>query len=178
MRKFLRRWVPHSLSNVQKVARVKPVKEILRILLESETNDIDRLTTGNEFWFQHTTASSKMFARSAADVIPRMRQAVCAKPMITVFFTEKKLIVFDVLPRGSTFNQRHFINHIFPDLKTTSLNFRRQKTGSTFWVHMDNSMCHVGSKVTSTIKKKHIYRMLHPPYSPDISPCDFGSLGC
>jgi hypothetical protein len=69
--------------------------------------------------------------------------------MITVFFTTKKLIVLDVLPRGSTFNQLYFIKNIFPDLKTANLNFRRQKIGSTFWPHTDNSTCHDWSKVTS-----------------------------
>jgi hypothetical protein len=97
--------------------------------------------------------------------------------MIPVFSTAKKLTVFDVLPRGSTFNQLYFINNIFPDLTTANLNFRRQKTGSTFWVHMDNSMRHKGSKVTSKIKKNHILRTPHPLYSPDISPCDFWLFG-
>jgi hypothetical protein len=86
---------------------------------------------------------------------------------------QKKLIVFDVLPRDNTFNQPYFINHIFPDLKTANQNGRHQKTGSTFWVHMDNSMCHNISKMTSKIKENHIFRMPHLPHSPDISPCDF-----
>jgi hypothetical protein len=34
------------------------------------------LTIGDESWFQHTIASSKMFARSAADVSSRRQQAV------------------------------------------------------------------------------------------------------
>jgi hypothetical protein len=59
--------------------------------------------------------------------------------MITVFFTAKKLIRFDVLPRGSTLNQPYFVKNIFPDLQTTNLNFQRQKTGSDFWARMDNS---------------------------------------
>jgi hypothetical protein len=50
-------------------------------LQESETNDFDGIATGDECWFQHTTASSKMFARSAADVISRTRQAVGAKKL-------------------------------------------------------------------------------------------------
>jgi histone-lysine N-methyltransferase SETMAR len=114
-----------------------------------------------------------MFARSAADVIPSTRQAVGVETMNTAFFTAKKLIVFADLPRYSTFNQLYVINNIFPDLKIANLNFRRQKTGSTLWVHMENSMCHNGSKVTSEIKKNHISRMPHTPYSPDINPCDF-----
>jgi hypothetical protein len=46
-----------------------------------------------------------MFARSAAYAIPRTRHVVGAKNLITVFFAAKKLIAFDVIPRGSTFNQ-------------------------------------------------------------------------
>jgi hypothetical protein len=43
-----------------------------------------------------------MFARSAADVIPRTRQAVDVKEtMITVLLTTKKLIMFDIIPRDS-----------------------------------------------------------------------------
>jgi hypothetical protein len=62
-----------------------------------------------------------MLARSTADLIPRTRQAVGAKAiMITVFFTPKKLIVFNVLPTVSTFNQLYFTNNIFPDLKTAN----------------------------------------------------------
>jgi hypothetical protein len=130
MREFSRCWVLHSLSDAQKVARVEASKETLRILQESETNDFDGIATGDESWFQHTTASSKMFTRPAAAVIPRTPQGVGAnKTMITVVLTIKKLIMFDVLPRGSTFNQLYCINNRFPDLEKANLNFRRQKTG-------------------------------------------------
>jgi hypothetical protein len=78
MRKFSRRWVPHSLSDAQKVAPIEAAK-MSRILQESEKNDFDDIATGDESWFQHTTASSKMFVRSAADIIPRTRQTVGVK---------------------------------------------------------------------------------------------------
>jgi hypothetical protein len=66
------------LGDAQKVARVETAK-MLRILQESEANDFNGIATGGESWFQHTTASSKMFVRSAEDIIPGMRQAVGAK---------------------------------------------------------------------------------------------------
>jgi hypothetical protein len=93
-----------------------------------------------------------------------------------VSFTAKKLIMVDVLPRGSTFNQLYFVNSIFPDLKTANLNFRRSETRSTCSGYIDNSICHHGSKVRSKIKKNHNDRM-YPTYSPDISPCDFWLFG-
>jgi transposase len=42
---------------------------------------------------------------------------------------------------------------------------------------MDNSACHNGSKVASKFEQHHIFRLPHPPYSPDISPCDFWLFG-
>jgi hypothetical protein len=121
------------LSNAQKVARVEAAKEMLKILQKSETNDFNGMATGDESWFQHTMASSKMFARSAADVGPRTGQAVGANTtMITVYFTAMKLTVLDVLPTGSTFNQLYFIKDIFPDLKTANLNCRPRRQGQLF----------------------------------------------
>jgi hypothetical protein len=54
---------------------------MLRILQESDTNDFDGTATGDESWFQHTTASLKMFAYLAANVMSRTRQAVGAKKL-------------------------------------------------------------------------------------------------
>jgi hypothetical protein len=87
------------LRGAQKVALVEAAKEMLRAVKESKRNDFDGIATGDESRFQHTTASSKMFARSAKDVIPMTRSAVGAKKTLTsVFFTAKKLTVVDILP--------------------------------------------------------------------------------
>jgi hypothetical protein len=81
MRKSSRRWVPRSLNNAQKVACIEAAKETLRILQKSQTNDFDGSATGDQSWFQNTTASSKMFPPSAADVIPRTPPAVGTKKL-------------------------------------------------------------------------------------------------
>jgi hypothetical protein len=46
-----------------------------------------------------------------------------------------------------------------------------------FSVHMDNSMCHNGNKISEKLAKRSIERAPHPPDSPDISPCDFWLFG-
>jgi hypothetical protein len=51
MKRFSRRWVPHSLSDAQKVAPVEAARKMLTILHESETNDFDGIATGNKLWF-------------------------------------------------------------------------------------------------------------------------------
>jgi histone-lysine N-methyltransferase SETMAR len=37
---------------------------------------------------------------------------------------------------------------------------------------MDNSMCHNGRKVTDDLENLKLDRVAHPPYSPDLSPCN------
>lgn len=178
MRKYSRRWVPHSLSPDQKVARVEASIAMLRILQESERNDFDGVATGDESWFCYIYQSSEMFARSPLDVVPRTRQTIAAKKILmTLFLTGRRLIVLDVMPKGSKFNQLYFVEKILPDLTRAKSSFTRRMPGSTFWVHMDNSMCHNGAKITSEFEKHHLARMPHPPYSPDISPCDFWLFG-
>jgi hypothetical protein len=76
--------------------------------------------------------------------------------MITIFFSAHQLILLDVLPKGSKFNQQDFIDYVLPDLKTENRSFRRRMPLATFWVHMDNSMCHNGSKIMSKFDKHHI----------------------
>jgi hypothetical protein len=52
-----------------------------------------------------------MSARSSKDVIPRTRQASgTKKTMGTIFFTGRKRIVLDILPKGSKFNQLYFVD--------------------------------------------------------------------
>jgi hypothetical protein len=42
---------------------------------------------------------------------------------------------------------------------------------------MDSSKCHNGAKITEKLEKRHIARVSHPPYSPELSPCDFWLFG-
>jgi hypothetical protein len=114
-------------------------------------------------------------ARQQMSFRGRDRQ-LARKGTIIVLFTSKKLIAFDVLPKGSTFNQRYFMKNIFPDLKTAKLNFWRQKTVPTFWEHMDNSVCHGGSKIMSKIQKNHIFRNVAPALFPRYTPGRFFAL--
>jgi hypothetical protein len=87
------------------------------------------------------------------------------------------LILLDVPPKGSKFNQQYFIDCMFLDFKTENRDFRRRMPLATFWVHMDNSMGHNGPKVVPEFDKHHIARLPHSPYSPYLSPCDFWIFG-
>jgi hypothetical protein len=40
-------------------------------------------------------------------------------------------------------------------------------------MRMDNSICHNGCKVIDELASLKLDRIPHPPYLPDLSPCDF-----
>lgn len=44
----------------------------------------------------------------------------------------------------------------------------------TVWVLDDNARPHRTASITQWFEENNIERWLHPPYSPDLSPCDYG----
>jgi hypothetical protein len=97
--------------------------------------------------------------------------------MLRVFFTIRRLIVLETLPKGTTFLQHYFIWDILPDLYEEKLSRPRKKLGQDFLLHMDNSKCQHPKKIMGKLQKKHISRTLHPPSSPYLSPYDFWFFG-
>jgi hypothetical protein len=152
---------------------------MLRILHESEENFFEGIATGDEFWSQYSYPSSKIQARSRTDVIPTARQVIEAKQtMITIFFTGHKLIILDISPKGSKFNQRYLVDCIFPDLERENWNFHRRIPQATFWVHMENPMCPNGSKVASKFEKHRVSRLPTHPIRQTQDSATSGSLEC
>jgi hypothetical protein len=86
--------------------------------------------------------------------------------MIIIFFSGRKPIVLEILRKESKFNQLHFADCIFLNLKKENVNFHGRIPQATFWVHMDNLMGHNKLKVASQFEKSHVSGLPHPPYSP------------
>jgi hypothetical protein len=92
-------------------------------------------------------------------------------------FTARQLIALDALPKGQKYNQEYFVENILPPLLNEKKRISGQKTAIQFSWHIDNSMCHNGHRVVDELRRLKILRAPHPPYSPDISPCDFWMFG-
>jgi histone-lysine N-methyltransferase SETMAR len=97
--------------------------------------------------------------------------------MLTVFFASRRLIVLEALPKGTRCTQHYFISDILPDLDGENRRYRRNNPGQEMFLLMDNTKCHNAKKITGKLQKKHITREAHPPYSPDLSPCDVWFFG-
>jgi hypothetical protein len=93
--------------------------------------------------------------------------------MLTIFFSGAKLISIQALLPGTHFTQEYFVNNVLPDIVDERTRIFKRIRRREFFVHMDNSMCHNGRMMTEELGRLKLDRVPHPPYSPDLSPCDF-----
>jgi hypothetical protein len=115
-----------------------------------------------------------MFASSQDEVIPRTKATIGAyKVMVTIFFSGLHLIILKALRLGTRFNQEYFIIEILPGIVNEGRQIIHRIQRGTFYVHVDNSMCHNGHIVTEQLATKMLERVAHRAYSPDLSPCGF-----
>jgi hypothetical protein len=130
---FIRRWVPHTPSVPQQVKRVEASIELLQILNDLEADSFDGIATGDQSRFQYLYESSAIFVKSPGDVTARTRQEIAVKEtMVTIFFTNRKLLIPEYLPKGQKYNQDYFISDILPELKREKMRYERRKQGQLF----------------------------------------------
>jgi hypothetical protein len=73
-----------------------------------------------------------------------------------------------------SFNKDFFAGTVLPNIANNSaLNRSKLKTSGTF-PHLDDSGLHLAFNKDDKLGLK---RLPHPPYSPDLNPCDFGLFG-
>jgi histone-lysine N-methyltransferase SETMAR len=156
------------------VKRVEASTELVQILNDLEADSFDGITTGEESWFQYLYESSAMFVKSPREVISRTRKEMGVKrTLFTIFFTNRNVLIAEYVPTGQKYSQDYFMSDILPELEREKLRYKRRKQGVTLYVHMDHSKSHDGRKIRATFDTRSLVRSPHPPYSPDLSPCDF-----
>jgi hypothetical protein len=87
------------------------------------------------------------------------------------------LTLNEALPKGRKFNQDYFISTILAELVREKRRVLRRKRELPFLIHMENSACHNGRKITHKLTVADIASAPHPLYSPDLSPCDSWLFG-
>ena len=77
------------------------------------------------------------------------------------------------LERSKSITHESYINDCLDPL-IKELNKLRPTDGiKNIKLHHDNARPHVHQAVKSYLKEKKLHVMDHPPYSPDLAPCDF-----
>ena len=63
--------------------------------------------------------------------------------------------------------------HIWPVIEQELKKKRRKRGSQGIFLHFDNSPIHKSKQSLQKIEELGLILLEHPPYSPDIAPCDF-----
>jgi hypothetical protein len=132
LRKFTRRWVPHSLLHCQKNERVAQPRLLLNLLQRHQTADFNAITTEDESWFRHVYPAGTMYAKSPCDITSCVRNGIGTSKVLIVIFTGTRPLVLKALPKGWKFNQNYFLEEVLRSLSRRKMANRRKKLSSIF----------------------------------------------
>jgi hypothetical protein len=165
------RYVAHDLSASQKAMRVSQGQEMLRILAADEPHGFVHIITGDETMVPLRNDEDFTWA-DAGTPRPLMSRPTYfpQKVMMTVFWSVEGFHIVDKLQAKTTMNATYFQKRILDPLKDI---FKPEQSTVPIWIHYDNCGPHRAASTAAYVAELGFSRMPHPPYSPDLAPCDF-----
>ena len=181
--KLAPKFVPHILTDEQKAARVRMCEYNLWELMD-DPNYLSKVVTGDETWVSvfemETKQSSKHWmkgGRGAVHPQKALHNRSVKKAMLTVFFDSKGMVLSQFKAPKETVCADSYCE-VLRDLRQAIRRKRPHLWGggcghSTFLLHHDNAPPHTAAVTLGLIGSHNIDMVAHPPYSPDLAPCDF-----
>lgn len=177
MRKVCAKMVPKILTDDQKEKRLSNCKDVVE-RIEKDPTLLARVVTGDESWiFEYDPETKRQSLQWKSPSSPRPQKARMSKSkvkvMLITFFDIKGIVHFEFLEHGTTVNQ-HVYKAILQRLREKIRRKRRDLWENGSWIlHHDNAPAHTALSVREFLAEKSITLLEHPPYSPDLAPCDF-----
>ena len=95
------------------------------------------------------------------------------KTMLICFFDQEGIVHPEFVPPAMTVNADFYCDV----LRRLRENVRRKRTqkwqNQYLIIHHDNALVHRSFKISQFLAKNNMTVIPHPPYSPDLAPCDF-----
>ena len=177
IRKICAKFVPRVLREEQKERRCHDSREMVE-LINSDLAVLDALVTCNECWIYcydpETKRQSSQWKHASSHRLKKARQSKSTHKLLMIpFFDCTGMIYVHWVPTGQTVNKEYYVEV----LREFRRRFRRKRPAlfkSGQWhFHQDNVPVHNSILVTDYLSKMGIKTVPHPPYSPDLAPCDF-----
>ncbi|UYV64900.1 hypothetical protein LAZ67_3002334 [Cordylochernes scorpioides] len=175
IRKVCAKLVPKVLTQDQKKLRVLRCQELLD-LIQNEPDFLNSVVTGDESWmFEYDPESKRQSCAWHTKSSPRPKKARMSKSrikmMIIVFFNIRGIVHCEFVPQGQTVNSAFYLEV----LRRLKRRIARVRTDikDTVKLHHDNATSHTAFIITNFLARSNTSVIPHPPYSPDLAPCDF-----
>ena len=170
--------MPHLLTEEQKQSRVRLALQVIEKYDKCDLRCLEEIVTGDETWIYHfqpdSKAKNKVWVSSEGDRPVIARHFKTSNRMFyAIFFDSKGPVLQIPVPNGSSVIEKFYGESVLTQL-VDFYQKRRPCTGvrGIKLLH-DNAPAHKSAMVLEYLKESGLNVLDHPPYSPDLSLCDF-----
>lgn len=177
MRKLSARWVPRLLTPENKRNRETTSETCLALFKRNPAEFLRRFVTVDETWIHWYTPETKEQSKQwiqTGERAPKKAKTVksAGKVMATVFWDSQGVIFIDYLEKGKTITGLYYadlLGRFDAELKKKRPHLAKKKV----LFHHDNAPVHTSAVAMAKLVELRYELLPHPPYSPDLAPCDF-----
>jgi len=173
MTKVRARWIPHKLTDSQKISRVLCAKEMLLVVSDPAQHRL--VYTQDESWIHWRNPRKSMWMKSGISPPAELRRCFPSKKqMVSVMFNSEGVVSIVFLPPGESFTKRFFEDVVIENFASEVAIPKTRDKKRKIKIHCDNSRTHL---IDEKLHQLNVPRLVHPSYSPDLAPCDFFLFG-
>ena len=158
--------------------RVQCAKKFLSDFDRTDSRRLFEIVTGDETWVRYSEPLSKeankIWIAKGQDppMIPR-HDFRNPKVMYCIFFDSYGPVCQICVPKNTTITGSFYLNECLSEVEKFYHN-RRPRTGTRgLRLLHDNARPHKTKLVREKLESMRVVELDHPPYSPDLAPCDF-----
>ena len=178
MKKICARWVPHILTDEQKQKRVDAARILLDRYGHGNQQLLNNIVTGDETWIYYYEPPSRemnkvWLQKGGKKPTVAKRSRSVKKVLYTIFFDTSGIVLQTPTPQGTSVTGKYYSTQILPKVKKHYEQKYPESGMQTISLHHDNAPAHSSNVVREFLTANNIDVLSHPPYSPDLAPCDF-----
>ena len=170
-----------SVKFVPRVWMVKQKQQCLSISLElcnrptSDSTFLGNVIMGDETWVYgydpETRVQSSQWKLPSSPCAKKVHQSRSNIQVMKIVFSER-IVRAKFVPRNTMVNSE-YNKDLLERLRNDVRRKWPEKLANGFIFHHDNAPCHTSLLVRKFLSNKNIMVYPHPPYSPNLAPCDF-----
>ncbi len=182
--KIAPKFIPKILTQQQKDFRKRLCEENIERVREEPTL-LEHVITTDESWLSVFELETKQASSEWHPKGTRLERPVKAlkqrserKCMATVFFDRTGMVHLEFKPPGINVTSETYCGTLCQmkesvRRKRPQLWRQDQERDHSFLLHQDNASSHTAVPTLALLGESGIQMLSHPPYSPDLAPCDF-----
>ena len=176
-KKLCARWIPHLLTDEQKGIRITISSNHLRRYKRQGNAFLNRIVACDETWAHSWEPELKRQSSSwCGPDSPRPQKATRSfgtlKVMHITFFDFQGIIFDQAVPHGQTVNGDYYLS-VLHKVRRAIRDKRPELKEVGSILLQNNASPHRKKMVLETLETWDWEILPHPPYLPDLSPCDF-----